>query len=444
MAVFPAPCIQPLLLFIEIMSRPKVIAVLATLDTKGNEAEFIRDRIAVHGIRPILIDAGILGVPMTPPDVSREQVAWAAGVTLPALRRLSKSEAIARQGEGLRRILQKLFSHGQLDGVIGIGGAQGTTICTQAMQALPLGVPKLMLSTIASGRFRFGPYIGTKDICIMFSVTDIAGINAINRPIFENAANAIAGMVTHGTFNVPIQQKTIAITMLGITTPCVTRIKTALENDGYEVAVFHASGPGGAAMEELIMAGRFAGVLDISTHELINDLFGGLVGTHRRLEALAYKEIPAVISVGGLDVIAIESTSITSSTWSSRPRVAHNAQIIHISASPAEMRETAQVMARRLNSALGPTLVIIPMQGFSEFNRPGGELWAPDSIRAFVTQLQKELRPEIPALFMDAHINDPEFAAVSASCFSQLMQGVPPQEVASHLSQEIAYEHLSS
>ena len=426
------------------MSNPKIIAVLATLDTKGAEAKFIRDRIAAQGIHPILIDSGILGSPMTSPDVSREQVAQAAGVTLSALRRLSKSEAIAKQGEGLRRTLQGLFTDGRLDGVIGIGGGQGTAICTQAMQALPVGVPKLMLSTIASGRFRFGPYIGTKDICMMFSVTDIAGIHAINRPIFENAANAVVGMVAHRMPNSSSMKETIAMSMLGVTTPCITQIKTGLEEDGYEVAVFHASGPGGAAMEEMILAGRFVGILDMSTHELINDLYGGLAAAPHRLDALAHREIPAVISVGGIDIIAFESLEKAHSSHRSRPHVAHNTQITHVSASPNEMQATAEVMAQRLNKALGPTIVIVPMKGFSELNRPGGPLWAPESIHAFVDKLQNDLHAEIPVILMDAHINDFEFAAASASCFSQLMQGLSPQEIATHFPQEISYEHLPS
>lgn len=412
------------------MSKSKSIVIVATLDTKGKEAEFIRKEIASQGIHTILIDSGILGAPLVKADIPREQVAKAAGATIETLKSVDKSVAIAKQTDGLRKLIQKLFAENKLDGMIGIGGGQGTSICTTAMQALPIGVPKLMLSTIASGYFRFGPYVGTKDICMMFSVTDIAGLHAISRPIFRNAANAIAGMVLHKQAYPPLGKNIIAATMLGITTPCIMQIKTKLEMDGYDVAIFHASGPGGSAMEELIEAGRFIAILDISTHELINDLHGSLAKSPRRLEAITQRKIPALISVGGIDILAFESLEKAPKKYHNRPYAVHNAQIVHISATPEEMKEAAQVMASRLNKALGPTLVAVPLQGFSELNRKGRKLWAPESNRAFIESLQVALRPEVPLVTVDAHINDPEFAAVSAACIAQLIEGHSPVDIA--------------
>lgn len=417
------------------MSKPKIVAVVATLDTKRQEAEFIRDKITAKGIDAILIDSGILGVPAVKADITRDEVAQAAGVTIEELKQQGeKSVAIAKQAEGLRNVVQTLFTEGKLDGIIGIGGGQGTAICTMAMQALPTGTPKLMLSTIASGRFRFGPYVGTKDICMMFSVTDIAGINAINRPILDNAANAIAGMVLYKQQETSTPKATIAITMLGVTTPCVMQIKTRLEAAGYEVAAFHASGPGGAAMEELIEAGEIVAVLDLNTHELINHLYGGLAGTPNRLKAIARTAIPAVISVGGIDILAFESLDRAPKRYHNRPFIAHSPQITHIRASPDEMIEVAQVMVKRLNSALGPTIVTIPLKGFSEYNQEGRELWGPEGNNAFIETLQSGLRPEVPIMRVDAHINEPLFAEVNATCLTQLIQGQSPVDVATQFN----------
>ncbi len=418
------------------MSKRKSVAIVATLDTKGKEAEYIRNKIAAQGIDTILIDSGVLGVPAVEATVSREEVAKAAGVTIDELKKQNKkSAAIAKQAEGLRSIVQKLFGEGKLDGIIGIGGGQGTSICTTAMQALPIGFPKLMLSTVASGRFRFGPYVGTKDICMMFSVADIAGLNAISLPIFDNAANAIAGMVLRKQTKTT-KKTAIALTMLGITTPCCMQIKAGMEVAGYEVVAFHASGTGGAAMEELIEAGKFVGVIDISTHELINQLYGGLTGAPHRLEALTKTNTPAVISVGGIDVLAFESLAKAPEELRGRPTVIHNAQIVHIRPKPEQMIKVAQVMAERLNRALGPTMVTIPMKGFSEYNKEGSELWDPEGNEVFVATLQAELSPRIPIIQVDAHINDALFAEVSTTCLSAMLHGQQPTDIATHISRD--------
>lgn len=294
------------------MSENRTVVVVATLDTKGKEAAFVRDRVAGWGLETILIDPGVLGTTAARADVTRQEVAEAAGTTLEALlARGEKGFAIATQIEGLCTIVEDLYVTGRLDGIIAIGGGQGTSIGTAAMRRLPVGVPKVMLSTIASGEFQFGPYVGTKDICMMYAVTDILGINQISRPILTNAANAIAGMVSRRQSDVDADRPAIAISMLGMTTPCVMQIKQVLEGQGYELVPFHASGPGGPAMEELIATGIFTGVIDLSTHELLGDLFGCLAGAPNRLEVLARHEIPAVVSVGGADYILFETLEST-------------------------------------------------------------------------------------------------------------------------------------
>lgn len=418
------------------MSEKRTIVIVATLDTKGDEAAFVRDEIASWGLDTILIDPGILGAPAAAADVSRYEVAEAAGTTLDALlAQGKKAVAIAKQTEGLCHLVQDLHATGRLDGIIGLGGGQGTSIATAAMRSLPLGVPKLMVSTIASGTFQFGPYVGTKDICVMYSVTDILGLNAISRPILRNAANAIAGMVSRFQAEPDAEKPAIAITMLGMTTVTVMRVKKQLEEQGYEVVPFHASGTGGPSMEEAIEAGRFVGVVDLNTHEMMDDLHGGLGRAPRRLEALTRYKVPAVVSVGGNDFILFETIEKAPPKYQSRPKMVHNAQMTIFQPTPDEMRESARVMVDRLNRALGSTLVVLPLRGFTDPNREGREMWGPEGNRAMIDTLRTELRPEVPTVLVDVHINDPEFAEVLADCMVRLVHGESPQDVAARFNE---------
>lgn len=413
------------------MDQERTVVIVATLDTKGQEAGFVRDEIAQWGLETILIDPGVLGSPSVTPDISREKVAEAAGTTLHALlERGEKGFAIAKQTEGLCKIVEKLFAESRLDGIISLGGGQGTSIGTTAMRSLPVGVPKLMLSPIASGLFQFGPYVGTKDICMMHSITDILGINVISRPILRNAANAIAGMTLRCALEKKATKPSIAITMLGITTPCVMRTKETLAEEGYEVVPFHANGTGGPAMEELIAAGKFVGLIDLSTHEIIDHLNGGLAGAPNRLDVLSRYEIPAVVSAGGNDYLLFESLEKAPEAYQDRAHMVHNAQMTTFLPSPDEMRQSARTMVRRLNRALGPTLVAIPTQGFSRPNQKGRELWAAEGNKAMIDELQQGLDEGIPVVLVDAHINDPRFASIIAAIMEGLLDGTPPDQVA--------------
>lgn len=413
------------------MREQRIVVVVATLDTKGQEAGFVRDEIARWGLHTILIDTGVLGEPSVVPDISRQEVAEAAGTTMDALLdRGEKGFAIAKQTEGVCRIVEELYARGELNGIIGLGGGQGTSIGTAAMRSLPVGVPKLMLSPIASGSFQFGPYVGTKDICMMHSVTDILGINAVSRPILRNAANAIAGMALRARADAEPEKPSIAITMLGITTPCVMRAKVSLEGSGYEVVPFHANGTSGPAMEELIAAGKFVGLIDLSTHEIIDHLNGGLAGAPDRLQVLSQYEIPAVISVGGNDYLLFESLEKAPDRFRDRPHMVHNAQMTTFLPSVEEMRESARTMVRRLNRALGPTIVVIPTQGFSDPNQEGRELWTPEGNKAMIDELESGLDERVPVVLVDAHMNDPEFADVVATTMERLLAGDSPGLVA--------------
>ncbi|MCZ7567710.1 MAG: Tm-1-like ATP-binding domain-containing protein [Ardenticatenaceae bacterium] len=414
------------------MSEQKTVVIMATLDTKGEEAAFVRDEITASGLDTILIDPGILGNPSVAADITRYDVAKAAGTALEILvAQGKKGDAIAKQTEGLCRIVKDLYATGRLDGIIGLGGGQGTSIGTAAMRLLPLGVPKLMVSTIASGTFQFGPYVGTKDICVMYSVTDILGLNTFSRPILRNAANAIAGMVLRHQVEQQVGKPAIAITMLGMTTSCVMRVKKKVEEQGYEVVPFHASGTGGPAMEESIEAGRFVGVIDLNTHEMMDDLHGGLGRAPGRLEALTRFRIPAVVSVGGNDFILFETLEKAPAKYQGgRRTMVHNAQMTIVQPTPEEMRESARVMADRLNRALGPTLVLLPLRGFTDPNREGREMWGPEGNQAMIDELRMRLRPEVPTVLVDAHINDPQFAEVIADCMVDLVKGKSPKDIA--------------
>jgi uncharacterized protein (UPF0261 family) len=412
----------------------RTVVIVATLDTKGEEAAYVRDHVAAWGLNTILIDPGVLVEPTVEADVSRYEVAQAAGTTLEALlARGEKSFAIATQTQGLCNIVLDLHEKGQLQGIVGLGGGQGTSIATAAMRALPIGVPKLMLSTVASGLFQFGPYVGTKDICMMHSVTDVLGLNVISRPILRNAANAIAGMVLQFQVEAEATRPAIAITMLGITTPCVMRVKDSLENQGYDVVPFHANGTSGPAMEQLIEQGMFEGVIDLSTHEVIDHQNGGLAGAPNRMEALTRTEIPAVVSVGGSDYVLFESMDKAPAKYRDRAHMVHNAQMTCFAPTPEEMVAAAREMIERLNRALGQTVVVLPAKGFSRPNQADAPLFVPEGNERVIDEFQTSLRPEIPIVLSDLHINDTAFAAVVADCMAGLLKGKPPQDVVAAL-----------
>lgn len=416
------------------MSKEHTVVIVATLDTKGEEAAYVRDHVAAWGLATLLIDPGILAEATVEADISRDEVAQAAGASLQALlKRGDKSYAIATQTQGLCKIVTDLYTQGKLQGIVGLGGGQGTSIGTAAMRSLPTGVPKLMLSTVASGLFQFGPYVGTKDICMMHSVTDVLGLNVISRPILRNAANAIAGMVLRFEAEAQSAKHAIATTMLGITTPCVMRIKAKLESLGYDVVPFHANGTSGPAMEQLIEQGMFEGVVDLSTHEVIDNQHGGLAGAPNRLEALTRTAIPAVISVGGSDYVLFESMEKAPEKYQGRRHMVHNAQMTCFAPTAEEMRAAAQEMIHRLNRARGPVIVILPVKGFSRPNQEGMPLYVPEGNQAVISEFQCTLCPEIPLLLPDMHINDPEFAVLVSNCMQGLLQGQEAQDVAARV-----------
>jgi uncharacterized protein (UPF0261 family) len=389
---------------------PKTVALVGTLDTKGEEFAFLRDWIQSCGLRTLTVDAGVLGDPPFTPDVSRAAVAAAADEDLAALiSRRDRGRSIQTMAVGAAATIRRLFEQGAIQGIASLGGSAGTTIATAAMRQLPVGFPKLMVSTLASGDVK--PYVGTKDICMMYSVVDIAGLNAVSRKILGNAAAAICGMVTRREIDPGDERPAIAATMFGVTTPCVTAARRRLEERGYEVLVFHATGSGGQAMEQLIQDGAFHGVLDITTTELADELVGGVLsaGPHR-LEAAGLKGIPQVVCPGAIDMVNFGPIDSIPSQFRERNLYVHNATVTLMRTTPKECAQIGRITAIKLNSARGPVTVLIPRQGVSAIDKPGEPFYSPEALTAYCNALKETLSPAVKVVELDAHINDESFA----------------------------------
>ncbi|MDK2854887.1 MAG: hypothetical protein PWQ86_100 [Bacillota bacterium] len=397
------------------------VVVLGTMDTKGRELGYVRDVIRAQGVDALLVDMGVLEPPAVTPDITREEVAEAAGIDLEALAaKRDRGEAVAAMTRAAAVIARKLYEEGRLDGIISLGGSAGTTIGTSAMQALPVGVPKVMVSTLASGDTR--PYVGTKDITMMYSVVDIAGLNRLSRRILGNAARAIAGMVKAEKDEAADDKPIITATMFGVTTPCVTFAREYLESRGYEVLVFHATGSGGRAMEGLIEDGFVSGVLDITTTEWCDELVGGVLsaGPHR-LEAAGKRGIPQVVSVGALDMVNFGPPETVPEKFKGRRFYQHNPTVTLMRTTPEECAELGRIIAEKLNAATGPTVVVLPLKGVSMIDAEGKPFYDPEADAALFDALREHLRPEIRLVELDNHINDPEFALTMAKILEELM-----------------------
>jgi|DewCreStandDraft_2_1066082.scaffolds.fasta_scaffold00475_9 uncharacterized protein (UPF0261 family) len=396
---------------------PARIVIAATLDTKGREAGLVRDYIAARGHEPVVVDTGVLGTPAIPAEIPRQEVARAAGTSLDELvRAADRGGAIETMARGLAALVQRLHAEGRLDGILGIGGSAGTAIGTAAMRALPVGVPKVMVSTMASGDTR--PYVGTKDITMMYSVVDVAGINRLSRRILANAAGAICGMVEAREAGAPTgeEKPLIAATMFGVTTPCVTRARELLEANGFEVLVFHATGTGGQAMEGLIEDGFIAGVLDITTTEWADELVGGVLsaGPHR-LEAAGRKGIPQVVSVGALDMVNFGPPETVPEKFRGRKFYQHNPQVTLMRTTVEENRELGRIIAEKLNQATGPTALYLPLRGVSLYDTDDGPFVDEAARAALFEAIRTHLdRSKVKLVEMDVAINDPPFAEAMA------------------------------
>jgi len=409
----------------------KNIAVISTLDTKGPEAAFVKSRIEAAGYGVILLDTGILDRrdPSTPrPDISADVISREGGEDRAELaarssERETRNRGIRAMSKGSAKILKQLYDEGRIRGVIGLGGAQGTEICTYAMRALPLGVPKVMVSTVASGQTPFGIYTGTRDLTIMHSVADILGLNSLTRRVLANAAGAVVGMAEAGFEEEVSPSPKVGITIYGQTTPAALVIKPELEARGYEVFAFHCNGTGGRAMEELASEGLLDAIFDLSTHEITDEIFGGIhAGDSNRLLLGGLKGVPRLVAPGGLDLITLGRPETVPEAYQSQPSVRHNPNITLVRLNTEQMIRVAEVMAERLNQALAPVIVAIPKGGFSFYNRDGLHFRDLNADRAFVQTLQTKLKPEIAIHEIDSHVNDQPFITEILAIFEHLMK----------------------
>lgn len=398
----------------------KTIALLGALDTKGGEYGFVKQCIEARGHRTLLIDTGVLGSPAIPADVPRAEVARAAGVELADLiQKNDRGEALAAMSRGATAIVPRLFAEGRFDAILALGGGCGTSVATAAMRTLPLGVPKVMVSTVAGGDVSH--YVGVKDIVMFPSIVDISGLNRISREVFARAAAALCGMV-EATVPPAEDKPLIVASMFGNTTVCVERAKTILEQAGYEVLVFHATGAGGRTMESLIESGHIAGVLDITTTEWADELAGGVFSAGpTRLEAAARNGVPAIVTPGCLDMVNFWAPPTVPAKYSGRKFYPHNPNVTLMRTTPDENRELGRILAEKLNLSTGPVTVLVPLQGVSVIDAPGGAFWWPEADQALLDALRANLRPGIQLQELDCNINDPQFAR---ACAEQLLVNI--------------------
>jgi uncharacterized protein (UPF0261 family) len=402
----------------------KTIAILGALDTKGQEFSYLKREIEKRGFGTFVINVGVIGEAPFAPDVSAEEVARAGGSELSELiEKADRGEAMAVMTEGVAKVVSQYYEAGNFNGVISMGGGGGTAMGTSAMRSLPIGVPKLMVSTVASGDT--SQYVGTSDIVMVPSIVDVAGLNRISRTVFTNAAGAICGMVG-GDIEENIDEKPlIAATMFGNTTRAVEHARKILEENGYEVLVFHATGTGGRTMEMLVESGFFAGLLDITTTEWADEVCGGVLSAgSERLDAAGKVGIPQVVTPACIDMANFWGKDTIPEKYGDRLFYPWNPNVTLMRTNPDENRRMGEIFADKLNAANGPVKIFIPMGGFSELDFPDELFWWPEANQAFVDGLRSKLNPDIPVVMSDKDVNDPEFSgAVAHALLDMLSEG---------------------
>lgn len=399
----------------------KTIVVLATLDTKGHEAEFLREQIAKFSDRALIVDTGVTGTPMTRADIMREDVARAGGMELSEiLKNPTREVAAPVMANGATALVTKLAVEGKIHGIVAMGGTQGTTLSTKVMRALPYGFPKVMVSTMASGNV--APWVDIKDITMMFSVTDIMGLNPVMRKILANAAGAVCGMAN---VDVKLDKGTkplVAITTVGITTQGAMKAAQVLERAGYETIIFHAIGPGGRAMEQMMKEGIIGAVLDYSTIEVSNDMYHALLaGGPQRLTTAGKLGIPQVLCPGAIEVLVFNEPETVPPPFNTRTLIRHSPQITDVRLNRQEMAEVGKEVARRLQHTTNHALFMIPTAGYDSYAVKGMGFYDPEADAAFVTELKANLPKSIRVVERETHIEDPAFATDAANQLIELI-----------------------
>lgn len=402
------------------------VVIIGTLDTKGHEIGYLRDRLRALGAQTLVVDSGILGEPLgITPDITRAEAATYGDTTIEALRAAgSRGRAVAGMRAALRKLTLHLYETGRLDAIVSMGGAEGAVMGAAAMMVLPLGVPKVLVSPIASGFHIFDPLVGTKDIMVVHSVVDILGLNPIACTVFDNVAAALVGMLAHG-HALPAARpddRFVAITMLGNTTRAVMAAKAVLAAAGYEAVIFHSNGVGGPAMEEIAASGLFCGVIDYTTNEIYDPLVGGIHdGGPERLRVIGRLGVPQVVVPGCVD-FSVWIAGTIPATLRDRPVYDHNPEFTLVRASHEEMIALGRLFAERLNAATGPVVVALPTEGLSIPNVPGGAFWNPQADADFRATVQQTLRADIPVHSYALHVNDPAFGQAVAELFIAMMR----------------------
>lgn len=407
--------------------EPSVYAI-ATMDTKGAELAFVGEQLRAAGVPVKLVDVGTLAPPTVAPDVSRSVVAAyatdsgkLANLVDPARQSGSdRGTAVAAMGEALRSYLLEEVAAGHVTGVIGLGGSGGTSLITTALRALPIGLPKLMVSTVASGNV--APYVDCSDITMMYSVVDVAGLNVVSEVILANAAGAMAGMVGRRERR-QASRPALGMTMFGVTTPCVTRVREQLETAGFDCLVFHATGAGGRAMEQLVASGLIAGVLDITTTEVADEVVGGVFPAGpARFEKLLAARVPLVLSLGALDMVNFGAPETVPAKFAGRKFHQHNPQVTLMRTTAEENRQFARWIAGKLNQSTAPLRVLIPEGGVSLLDAPGQSFYDPAADAALFTELEQAVvqTPDRQLIRLPYPINAPEFADALVANFREL------------------------
>ncbi len=400
----------------------KTVAIIGTFDTKGLEFSFVREVLQGLGLKTLMIHTGVFE-PTIPVDISNSQVAESAGYDIRDIaNRKDRAYATDCLTQGMQKLLPALYTQGLFDGVISFGGSGGTALATAGMRELPMGVPKVMVSTVAGGDVSV--YVGNSDIFMYPSIVDVAGINKISQRIFINGAHAIAGLVQCQTKTKDSGKPLIAATMFGVTTPAVNLAREYLEERGYEVITFHATGAGGKAMEKLIADGYFAGVLDLTTTEWCDELFGGVLAAGPdRLSAAGQNGIPQVVSVGALDMVNFGPIETIPPHYAGRNFYKHNPTVTLMRTNRAENRQLGIKIAEKLNASHSPTALMLPLAGVSMIDAEGQPFQGIEEDSVLFDTLQTEVdKNKIDVIALNHHINDPEFATAAAQKLLDLIE----------------------
>lgn len=398
----------------------KTVAIAGTFDTKGKEFKFIKDLVEARGFNTFCIHTGVFE-PQFTPEVSNAEITAAVGVDINDLvekkDRAAATDALSR---GMEKLIPQLYAQGKFDGILSTGGSGGTSMVTPAMRALPIGVPKVMVSTMAAGNVE--QYVGTSDVIMVPSIVDVEGLNEISKKIFTNAVNMICGMLHFDSTVEKDDKPLLAATMFGVTTPCVKAAKAYLEEQGYEVLVFHATGAGGKSMEALINAGFIKGVLDMTTTEWCDEVVGGVLSAGpNRLEAAGLNSVPQVVSVGALDMVNFGPIDTVPEQFKNRKLYKHNPTVTLMRTTAEEVKEIGEAIASKLNMAKGKTTLMLPLKGVSGIDVEGGPFYDAQVDQVLFDTLRKGVGANVEVVEMDHAINDEEFAVAAAKKLIELL-----------------------